>query len=278
MISFKTPKEVQEHYYSYKSFDEIPEEVFAKIRAGFASQNSVNPLVSVNIIAWNEEESILNNLSSLSKIKVSFPIEFIFVDNNSSDHTSDIIRKCGIQPILETQQGYGFARQAAMNNSKGKYILTGDSDTIYLPKWPEIMVAPLLKNKAIATFGRYAFLPSDGADRSEFIVYEFFRNVLHKIRSINRPELIVGGVNFCFPRELALTIGFIKTDDRMEDGQMALQMKLRGKLKRITHPQTIAWTIPRRVQESGSLLAAVWLRLKKESRQFHLYFSRKPLK
>lgn len=278
MISLKTPKEVHEHYYSYKSYEEIPEEVFARIKAGFESQNGENPLVSVNIIAWNEEESILNNLSSLSRIRVPFPIEYVFVDNNSKDHTSDIIRRCGITPILETQQGYGFARQAAMNNSKGKYILTGDSDTIYLPKWPEKMVAPLLAGKAIATFGRYAFLPRNGVDRSEYVVYEFFRNVLHKIRSINRPELIVGGVNFCFPRDLALQIGFIKTDARMEDGQMALQLKLRGKLKRITHPQTIAWTIPRRVQESGSQLAAIWLRLKKEARQFHVYFTRKPLK
>ncbi|MEI7677149.1 MAG: glycosyltransferase family 2 protein [Bacteroidales bacterium] len=278
ILSLKTPKEVQEHNFQFKSYEDIPEAVFAEISARFKALQSDKPLVSVNIIAWNEEESILCNLSSLSKLKTTFPIEIVYVDNNSKDHTSDIIRKCGLTPILETQQGYGFARQAALNNSKGKYIITGDSDTIYLPNWVEIMVQPLLKNKAIATFGTYAFLPADGVDRSGFVFYEMMRFTLHKIRSINRPELIVGGVNFCFPRDLALKIGFIKTDERMEDGQMAGNLKKHGKLLRITHPQTIAWTIPRRMQESGSQLAAIWLRLKKEARQFHLYFSKKPLK
>ena len=278
ILSLKTPKEVQEHNFQFKRYEDIPEAVFAEISARFKALQSDKPLVSVNIIAWNEEESILCNLSSLSKLKTTFPIEIVYVDNNSKDHTSDIIRKCGLTPILETQQGYGFARQAALNNSKGKYIITGDSDTIYLPNWVEIMVQPLIKNKAIATFGTYAFLPADGVDRSGFVFYEIMRFTLHKIRSINRPELIVGGVNFCFPRDLAMKIGFIKTDERMEDGQMAGNLKKHGKLLRITHPQTIAWTIPRRMQESGSQLAAIWLRLKKEARQFHLYFSKKPLK
>ena len=278
IFSLTTPKEVQEHFYTYKSYEEIPEEVFAKIRKGFEAQKSENPLVSVNIIAWNEEKNILNNLSSLSKLKTSFPIECVFVDNNSSDHTSDIIRKCGITPIMEKQQGYGFARQAAVQNSKGKYIITGDSDTIYRPEWVEIMLKPLLKNKAVATFGTYAFLPLDGIHRAEYVLYEIMRNILHNIRSFNRPELIVGGVNFCFPKDLALKVGFIKTDQRMEDGQMAMGLKKYGKLKRVTHPKTIGWTIPARVRESGSQLAAIWLRLKKESKQFHLYFTRKPLK
>lgn len=277
MFNFTTPKEVQSHFYPYKKLEEIPESVFDEIRKGFARFNSDKPLVSVNIIAWNEEESILNNLSSLSKLATTIPIEVVYVDNNSTDHTNEIIRRCGITPVLETQQGYGFARQAAINHSKGTFILTGDADTIYLPEWPSLMVNPLLANKAIATFGRYAFLPDNGIDRSSLIFYETLRNILHKIRSFNRPELIVGGVNFCFPRDLALQIGFIKTDQRMEDGQMALRLKDHGKLMRITHPRTIAWTIPRRMQESGSQLAAIWLRLKKEARQFHLYFTKKPL-
>ncbi len=278
IFNLTTPKEVQEHFYTYKSYEEIPEEVFSKIRKGFESQKTDNPLVSVNIIAWNEEESILNNLSSLSRLKASFPFECVYVDNNSTDRTSEIIRRCGLTPILETQQGYGFARQAAVNNSRGKYILTGDADTIYRPEWIEYMIKPLLQEKAVATFGTYAFLPPNGINRSGFVFYEILRHTLHYIRSINRPELIVGGVNFCFPKDLALKVGFIKNDARMEDGQMALGLKRYGKLKRITHSKTIAWTIPRRMQESGSQIAAIWLRLKKEAKQFHLYFSRKPLK
>lgn len=269
------PANVKIHQFDYKRLDAIPDEVFERIKAGFAAQKTDSPVISVNIIAWNEEENILRNLSSLSAMKSKFPVEYIYVDNNSKDNTSEIIRRCGINPVFELKQGYGFARQAALENSHGQYILTGDADTIYPPGWVDTMLTPLIKQKGFATYGTYSFIPDKGKSRLRFAFYEFFRDIIHAARTINHPELAVGGVNFCFPRQEALKIGFIRSNSRMEDGQMALALKQVGPLKRVTKSKAMAWTVTRSVDKSGSFLSAITSRLVKELKRIGLYFHKK---
>ena len=266
------PSNIRTHWYDYQKPEDISEEIFERIRKGFAAQRTDNPLVSVNIIAWNEEANILRNLSSLSEIKSKYPVEFIFVDNNSKDKTSEIIQRCGIIPVFEIKQGYGFARQSAIENSHGKYILTGDADTIYPPTWVDTMLQPLLAGKSVASSGTYSFIPRKGQSRLRYAFYEFFRDIIHSLRTINRPYLAVGGVNFCFPREAALKIGFIKNNSRSEDGSMALALLKTGKIKRVTQLKAAAWTITRSVERNGTFLNAVKTRIVKEFNRISIYF------
>ncbi len=272
MFRPKVPSEILKHWHQYKNPDDIPQEVFESIKAGFEAQRCDNPLISVNIIAWNEEAFILRNLSSLSAMKSQYPIEFIYVDNNSTDRTSEIIRKCGLNPIMERTQGYGFARQTALENSKGKFIITGDADTAYLPTWIDTMVKPLIEGKFLGSYGTYSFVPQAGQARIRYAFYELFRDMMHYFRSIKRPELIVVGMNFCFPGKEALEIGFIKSNRRMEDGQMALDLSKKGKLIRITSNNSIAWTGTRTIEQSGSLIRAATIRLVKELKRIEVYF------
>jgi glycosyltransferase involved in cell wall biosynthesis len=275
MFRPKVPSNISQHIYDYQKLEDISETVFERIRNGFATQRTDKPLVSINIIAWNEESNILRNLSSLSAMKSTFPVEFIYVDNNSKDNTSEIIRRCGLTPIAETKQGYGFARQSAMENSRGKYILTGDADTIYPSTWIDSMLKPVVSGRSLGSFGTYSFIPNKGQSRLRYAFYEFFRDIVHGLRSINNPELVVAGMNFCFPTEEALKIGFIKNDSRMEDGQMALALLKKGKLKRVTTLDSIAWTITRTVEKSGSLFTAISTRIMKEFKRIGIYFQNK---
>jgi glycosyltransferase involved in cell wall biosynthesis len=208
-------------------------------------------------------------------MKSSYPVEFIYVDNNSKDKTSEIIRRCGITPVLELKQGYGFARQTAMESSHGKYILTGDADTVYPPGWVDSMLKPIVAGKSLGSYGTYSFIPGKGQSRLNYAFYEFFRDKIHALRSINHPELVVAGMNFCFPREEALKIGFIKNNSRMEDGQMAYALLKKGKLKRITNSSSRAWTGTRTVEQSGSIVNAVFVRVVKELKRFRIYFYKK---
>jgi len=180
-----------------------------------------------------------------------------------------------LTPISETKQGYGFARQAALENSRGKYILTGDADTSYPPTWVDSMVKPLLSGKYLGSFGTYSFIPNNGQSRLKYAFYEFFRDIVHGFRAINHPELVVAGMNFCFPTEDALKIGFIKNDSRMEDGQMALALLKNGKLKRVTQLDSMAWTGTRTVEKSGSIFSAISSRLLKEIKRISIYFHSK---
>jgi glycosyltransferase involved in cell wall biosynthesis len=266
------PANIRIHQIDHEQPEDIPEGIFERIRAGFAAQKSDTPLVSVNIIAWNEESNILRNLSSLSAMKSDYAVEYVYVDNNSKDKTSEIIRRCGITPVFELKQGYGFARQAALENSHGTYILTGDSDTIYPPTWVDSMLKPILAGKSIACSGTYSFIPGIGQSRLRYAFYEFFRDIIHSLRTINRPYLAVGGVNFCFPRKEALKIGFIKNNSRSEDGSMALALLKTGRIKRVTQLKAAAWTITRSVENSGSFFNAIKTRLVKEYKRVSIYF------
>lgn len=272
MFRPKVPAYIRIHQYEFETPEDIPEEVFERIRAGFAAQRKEAPLVSVNIIAWNEESNILRNLSSLSAMKSAYAVEYVYVDNNSKDKTSEIIRRCGITPVFETKQGYGFARQAALEHSHGTYILTGDSDTIYPPSWVDTMLKPVITGKSIASSGTYSFIPARGQSRLRYAFYEFFRDIIHSLRTINRPYLAVGGVNFCFPRENALRIGFIKNNSRSEDGSMALALLKTGKIKRVTQLKAAAWTITRSVENSGTFTNAIKTRIIKEFKRVSIYF------
>ena len=268
------PSDIRLHQISYAKPEDIPEEVFAAIRAGFETQATEQPLVSVNIIAWNEEENILRNLSSLSAIRSSVPVEYVYVDNNSHDSTSELIRRCGLNPVHEKKQGYGFARQAAMENSHGRYILTGDADTIYPPNWIDTMLKPLLSGKYIASSGTYSFIPGPGESRIRYAFYEFFRDIIHALRRLNRPYLVVGGVNFFFPREEGLKNGFIKSNSRSEDGSMALALLKTGKIRRVTSPKAAAWTVTRSIDRTGNFFQAISTRLAKEIKRIRIYFSK----
>jgi hypothetical protein len=79
-------------------------------------------------------------------------------------------------------------------------------------------------------------------------------------------------MNFCFPREEALKIGFIKNDSRMEDGQMAYALLKKGKLKRITKQASKAWTGTRTIEQSGSIAEAIFVRILRELKRTRIYF------
>ncbi len=269
------PDNIRMHWHDYKNLEDISDEIFEKIKKGFEAQRTDKPLVSVNIIAWNEEWNILHNLSSLSAMKSSYPVEFIYVDNNSKDKTSEIIRRCGLNPISELKQGYGFARQTAMENSHGQYILTGDADTAYPPTWVDSMLKPMMAGKSLGSYGTYSFVPGQGQSRLSYAFYELFRDMVHALRTIKRPELAVVGMNFCFPREEALKIGFIQNDSRMEDGKMALALLRKGKLKRVTKTKSIAWTGTRTVEQSGTFMNVITTRILKEIKRLSVYFHKK---
>ena len=273
MYLFTIPYEAKKHNIDYSGFDDIPEDIFSSISENFKKLNSAEPLVSINIIAWNEEKNILRTLSSLSEIKSKYPVEVIVVDNNSVDRTSEIIRRCGLTPVHEKKQGYGFARQAALQASKGKIILTGDSDTIYLPGWVDAMVKNMVEQKAIATFGSYAFIPPADTSRFSLAVYEQLRNFNHFFKRISRPHLSVVGMNFGFLRKDALEIGFVKENIRGEDGRMAFELAKRGKVIYISCNNSVVWTHYRSLRSTG-VWDAFKSHAKRELKRLNIYFSK----
>ncbi|CAN5558630.1 glycosyltransferase family 2 protein [soil metagenome] len=273
MIQIGFPKWVQGHYLSFDAPDLIPQEVTDRIRKGFAEQNKETPRVSIVVIAYNEEKTILKSLSSLSALKSKYPIEVIVSNNNSTDRTQEILDRCGVKSVFQPLQGVGFARDAGLQIAKGEFHLCADADSIYPPRYVDEMVDLLIQKKAVCVYGRVSFLPDGNKSRMTLAFYEFFKDIAIGLRAIKRPELVAGGASLGFQTEMAKEIGWRTDVNRGEDGQMVLAIKSRGEIRMVKSRASRIWTTARTLDRDGSFVKMVSKRVWKEFSRIGFYFT-----
>jgi len=267
------PKWVKQHYINYNSVDDIPVDVISRIKEGLARQYAKSPLVSIVVIAYNEEKTILKSLSSLAALHDEFPVEVIVANNNSTDRTQEILDRCGVKSVFQPLQGVGYARDAGLQMAKGKYHLCADADSIYPPDWVGQMIAPMEQGEAICTYGRVSFLPDGNKSRLSLACYEFFKDIAIGLRAINRPELVAGGASLAFYTRMGKQIGWRTDVRRGEDGQMVLAMKRYGNVKMVKSGASRIWTTARTLDMDGQLHQMIWKRVRKEISRLHFYFT-----
>ncbi|MCF8381288.1 MAG: glycosyltransferase [Bacteroidales bacterium] len=265
----------KQHYHPILTQDKINENSIQEIAAKLKLKESKNPLISLVIIAYNEETRILRCLSSIASFQTDIPMEVIVVNNNSKDNTQMVLDRCGVRSVLETKQGVGFARQAGMMAARGKYIACGDADTLYPPKYIDSLVKHLEKEDTAGVYGSYSFLPDGKKSERSLKFYEIFRDFAVSLRSINRPELCVGGANFAFRKEFGNAVGWRTDIKRGEDGSMAMGLKNFGKLRFISHKNSRAWTSSRTLDADGNITQMVMKRIVRELKRIKEYFSSK---
>jgi len=244
-----------------KPFSEVSQEIIDKTHDQLTALQSDNPMVSIVIVAYNEEKHLQACLWSLSETQCKYPIEFIGVDNESKDRTAEIYQKSGIPYYTEHQHTCGYARQCGLDQAKGKYTMCVDSDTIYPPHYIELMVENLMKPGISAVAAMWSFYPDEKHSKLQLKMYEFFRDLYIRLQIINRPELSVRGLAFGYGTDNAKKEGYRVELLRGEDGSMALAMKKYGKIKFVFDSRCRVITGYGSLKES-SLLKAMWNRLK----------------
>ncbi len=239
------------------------------------------PLVSVVLPAWNEEKGILHTLWSLAMSDLRYPTELIVVDNNSTDGTAALLKQLGIKTISETKQGVGHARTRGLQEAKGKYVLTGDSDTLYPPQWINLMTKALLdgeKTPVYCVHSSYSFIPQKISLRWQYALYEILGSYTIRKKEKTQPFLNVygfytglvaakgrelNGYEVEVQRTFQGTVGELETN-ATEDGMMALRlMNAGGKIQAVRDPRARVWTSDRRIQLDGGLASALKIRIKK---------------
>lgn len=83
--------------------------------------------LSIIIPCFNEEKNILLILNSFKKVIIRDDVEVILVDNNSTDDTSEVLKKIipnfpFARSIREDNKGYGYAILAGLKEARGEYI------------------------------------------------------------------------------------------------------------------------------------------------------------
>ena len=213
-----------------KTADEIPDNIYEEIKENLSTRQSNQPLISVVVIAYNEERRLAACLWSLSELQTQYPIEILGVNNNSKDRTEEVYQRLGLPYYNELQQSPGFARQCGLNHAKGKYHFCIDADTFYPPLYVDLMMTKLLKPDVACVSSFWSFYPDEKHSAFGLAIFELIRDSFLFIQHFKRPELCVRGMVFAFNADYARQVK-IRTDIRRgEDGSLALSLKQFGKI------------------------------------------------
>lgn len=212
------------------SFSNKSNDIINEVRSKLKNLQSKSPLVTVSIIAYNEEKHLLACLWSLSEMECKYPIEIIGVNNDSQDKTEDIFKAVGLSYYNEYQHSCGYARKCGLEHAKGKYHINIDADTLYPPKYVETMINTLMKPGVVAASSLWSYIPDKDHSWIGLKLYEFTRDCYLFMQSFRRPELSVRGLVFAYHTEYAREVGIRVDIKRGEDGSLALGLKKYGKI------------------------------------------------
>lgn len=273
MNIFRNPQWINTFEYTYKSFEDIPQEIFDNINIGLYKVQSEIPLVSIIITVWNEEVEILKTIASLSKMKSEIPFEIIVVNNNSTDRTQDTLNNLNLKNYFQPIQGWGPGRQMGMEKALGKYILLGDADCIYPDCWVSTMVRELQREGVVSVYGRYSFISESGFARWQLSILEMGKDLIAEVRHLNRPFLNSYGMSMAFIKEFGLKEGFYMNNNHGEDGRMCYDLMKYGKVGQIRSNKNRVWTGVRTLKKGGDFNYVLKVRVLKELRRFSEYFN-----
>ncbi|WP_165157476.1 glycosyltransferase family A protein [Parabacteroides sp. ZJ-118] len=258
-----------------KNFDETAyADIITQVRQNLKKLQSDHPVVTVSVIAYNEEKHLLACLWSLSEMKTRYPIEIIGVDNGSQDRTADIYRAVGVPCYTETRHSPGYARSCGLLQARGKYFVNIDSDTLYPSTYADAMVDVMEKNpRVVGVSGTWSYYPDKHHSRMGIFFYTFFRDCYLWLQSFKRPELSVRGMVFVHRTEEARKVGIRTHIIRGEDGALAFGLRQYGKLAFRRDARVRAVTGYGTVG-SGSLAGSFWVRVRQSLGNLnHLYTS-----
>lgn len=266
------PAWIDQFLYPYEKYEEIGPAVFSAVNKDLDRVQSKEPLVSVVVIAWNEEINILRCVASLSKMVTAIPFEIIVVNNNSKDKTQQTIDQLHVKSFNELTQGAGPARQKGQENALGKYILTADADCFYPEVWVDEMMRVLTQKDVVCVYGRYSFIGEPGFPRWKLRILEKLKDAMAEIRHVKQPYFNTFGISMGYVKEFGLKIGFIKINRRGEDGQLCMDLMRYGKIRQVKSRKARVWTGVRTLSQNGSFYNIVISRIKEDLKRFKYNF------
>lgn len=258
-----------------KPFSDAPKETIEQVRNNISRLQSDQPLVSVVVIAYNEERHLLANLWSLSDMRCKYPVEIIGVDNDSADRTAEIFQATGVPYYTELQHSCGYARRCGLEHIRGKYYICIDSDTLYPPRYVETLVNKLEQKGVVGVSSLWSYIPDKQHSWLGLKLYELLRDTHLFLQSFKRPELSVRGLVFAYNAEYGKKVGYRVDIIRGEDGSMALGLKKYGKICFIRSRKARAITGYGTVGADGSLLNSFKVRAVKSLKSVSNLFTRK---
>jgi cellulose synthase/poly-beta-1,6-N-acetylglucosamine synthase-like glycosyltransferase/peptidoglycan/xylan/chitin deacetylase (PgdA/CDA1 family) len=198
----------------------------------FRNLKSYRPGVSIIIPAFNEEHSIEKTVKSALRVK--YPkFEVIVINNNSTDHTVEVLRKFKKNPkfklINEKIQGKFAALNKGIKKSKYSIYIAIDSDTQILPNTLTNIVRPLVDKSVGAVVGNIKV----GNVKNMLTVFQAIEyivglNLDRRAYDAFRSTSVVPGALGAWRKKVVVQAGGYKNDTLTEDADLTLRVQENG--------------------------------------------------
>lgn len=125
--------------------------------------------ISIIICTYNRAESLKRMLATLIPANVQDVLEVLVVDNNSRDHTREVLAEYAgrhpelFRPMLETKPGQGAALNRAIRAARGDVLVFTDDDVLLPGNWMDEIRKALAAHPDCGVFGgRVKPVPPEG--------------------------------------------------------------------------------------------------------------------
>ncbi len=115
--------------------------------------------LSIAICTWNRAQLLSKTLGEIERLFIPADTkwEVIVVDNSSTDDTKKIIEeyrsRLPLVGLFEAKQGHSHARNCAIDNAKGDYIIWTDDDVLVDSNWLNAYANAIKSNLDVDFFG-----------------------------------------------------------------------------------------------------------------------------
>lgn len=227
-----------------------------------------NPVISVVIPAYNEENYLPACLKSVFKQDFDQPYEVIVVDNNSTDQTAAVARRFGCRVVKEKRQGVVFSRQAGAKAALGQIIANTDADTVVPRHWLKTIYNSITTHPRVAACGGNINFP--GAPWPIMTLWKIITAVITIVFKLTGIVIHLPGANFSFKKSAWQKIGGYNTQFAFAADELDLLHRLQKNYRLVYLPRLYVTSSSRRLK--GRLLEslieiAIWYHL-----NYLLYF------
>ena len=179
-------------------------------------------LLSVVVCTYNRESYLRKCLGNILNSTLDKSLyEVLVIDNNSVDKTNEVVnfykkQAMNIFYFQEYRQGLSFARNRAIKEAKGKYLLYLDDDALVNKEGLENLHTFLSENVGVAVVGGRSFIEYE-SDKPDWLTkksedwigaYDFGDEILIVNKNFRKKLVRYPiGACFCVEKEFLLSIG-----------------------------------------------------------------------
>jgi len=161
--------------------------------------------ITVAICTWNRCESLRQTLQEMCSLEIPAGVEWelIVVDNNSTDDTRQVVEsftaRLPVRYVFEPNQGLSYARNRAVSEAKGEYILWTDDDVLVSHNWLEAYMCAFQRYPDGAFFGGPVEAWFEGQPPEWLVRTLHAVGSAYALRNLGRDERELGGRSDDFP-------------------------------------------------------------------------------